>query len=48
MAIAVIGSLFMSLILSLVATPVFYYMMVRLLRLDAGPGHRTTMTMPTE
>lgn len=30
MAIAVIGSLFMSLLLSLVATPVFYYLLVRL------------------
>jgi multidrug efflux pump subunit AcrB len=48
MAIAVIGSLFMSLILSLVATPVFYYLMVRLLRLNTGPGHPTTMTMPSE
>jgi len=34
MAIAVIGSLCMSLLLSLVATPVFYYLLVRLLRLD--------------
>ena len=34
MAIAVMGSLFTSLLLSLVATPVFYYLMVRLLRLD--------------
>ncbi len=34
MAIAVIGSLFTSLLLSLVATPVFYFLMVRLLRLD--------------
>ena len=32
MAIAVIGSLFMSLVLSLIATPVLYYMMIRLLR----------------
>jgi multidrug efflux pump subunit AcrB len=37
MAIAVIGSLFTSLLLSLVATPVFYYLMVRTLRLDLGP-----------
>ncbi|HEY5312334.1 MAG TPA: efflux RND transporter permease subunit, partial [Pirellulales bacterium] len=34
MAVAVIGSLFMSLVLSLVATPVFYYLMVRTLRLE--------------
>ncbi len=31
MAIAVIGSLFMSLVLSLIATPIFYYLLVRLL-----------------
>ena len=37
MAVAVIGALFMSLILSLVATPVFYYLMMRLLRLNVGP-----------
>ena len=36
MAIAVIGSLCMSLLLSLVATPVFYYLLVRLLGLDAS------------
>jgi CzcA family heavy metal efflux pump len=36
MAIAVMGSLFTSLLLSLVATPVFYYLMVRLLRLDGS------------
>ena len=36
MAIAVIGSLFMSLALSLVATPVFYYVMVRSLALVRG------------
>lgn len=34
MAVAVIGSLFMSLLLSLVATPVFYYLMVRLLGIE--------------
>ncbi len=34
MAIAVIGSLCMSLLLSLVATPVFYYMLVQIFRLD--------------
>jgi CzcA family heavy metal efflux pump len=38
MAIAVIGSLFMSLMLSLVATPVFYYLLVRLLRAETGTG----------
>jgi multidrug efflux pump subunit AcrB len=37
LAIAVIGALFISLLLSLVATPVFYYVMVRLLRLDKRP-----------
>lgn len=36
MAIAVIGSLFTSLFLSLAATPVFYYLIVRTLRLDTG------------
>ena len=41
MAIAVIGSLFTSLLLSLVATPVFYYLMVRTLRLDTGPRPAT-------
>jgi multidrug efflux pump subunit AcrB len=34
MAVAVIGALFMSLVLSLVATPVFYYLLVRLLGHD--------------
>ncbi len=34
LAIGVIGALFMSLALSLLATPVFYYLMLRLLRLD--------------
>jgi CzcA family heavy metal efflux pump len=37
MAIAVIGSLCTSLLLSLVATPVFYYLLVRTLGLDTGP-----------
>jgi CzcA family heavy metal efflux pump len=37
LAIAVIGALLISLLLSLVATPVFYYVMVRLLRLDKRP-----------
>ncbi len=45
MAVAVIGSLFMSLLLSLVATPVFYYLMVRLLRIDTGP--RVSVQQPT-
>jgi CzcA family heavy metal efflux pump len=36
MAIAVIGSLCMSLLLSLVATPVFYFLLVRVLCLDAA------------
>ncbi|MEZ6073494.1 MAG: efflux RND transporter permease subunit [Pirellulales bacterium] len=40
MAIAVIGSLFTSLLLSLVATPVFLYLMVSALRIDAGPRRR--------
>ena len=34
LAIAVIGALFISLVLSLVATPVCYYVMMRLFRLD--------------
>ncbi|MBI1246701.1 AcrB/AcrD/AcrF family protein [bacterium] len=38
MAIAVIGSLCMSLMLSLVATPVFYYLLVQLFGLDTS-GH---------
>ncbi len=46
MAIAVIGSLFMSLLLSLVATPVFYYLMARTLRLDTGP--RQPAAIPAE
>ena len=37
MAVAVIGALFMSLVLSLVATPVFYYLMLLLLGIDTGP-----------
>ena len=37
LAIAVIGALWISLLLSLVATPVCYYMMMRLLRLDQLP-----------
>jgi multidrug efflux pump subunit AcrB len=37
LAIAVIGALLISLLLSLVATPVFYYVMVRLLWLDERP-----------
>ncbi len=46
MAIAVIGSLFMSLLLSLVATPVFYYLMVRLLRLDRPQATTPTIEPP--
>lgn len=39
MAIAVMGSLFMSLVMSLLATPLFYYLMVRfLLQLHANDG----------
>ena len=45
MAIAVIGSLFMSLLLSLVATPLFYYLMVRLLGLDSPHATTTSITM---
>ena len=37
LAIAVIGALFISLLLSLVATPVCYYVMMRLFRLDRSP-----------
>ncbi len=44
MAIAVMGSLFTSLLLSLVATPVFYYLMVRLLRLDSAPAATTAIS----
>ena len=46
MAVAVIGALFMSLILSLVATPVFYYLMLRTLRLNVGPRVSTEQPMP--
>jgi Cu/Ag efflux pump CusA len=38
LAIAVIGALFISLLLSLVATPVCYYVMMRLLRLENKPA----------
>lgn len=34
LAIAIIGALFISLLLSLVVTPVFYYVMARMLRID--------------
>ncbi len=37
MAIAVIGSLFMSLVLSLIATPVFYYVLARLFQRGTLP-----------
>jgi len=45
MAIAVIGSLFMSLLLSLVATPLFYYLMVRLLRLHSPQAATVSRTI---
>lgn len=48
MAVAVIGALFMSLILSLVATPVFYYLMMRLLRLNVGPRVSTPQLVPAK
>jgi len=38
LAIGVIGALCMSLLLSLVATPVCYYLMMRILRLDGSKG----------
>jgi multidrug efflux pump subunit AcrB len=38
LAIAIIGALFMSLLLSLIVTPVCYYVMTRLLRLDKRPA----------
>ncbi len=41
LAIAVIGALFIALVLSLVATPVCYYVMMRLLRLDRRQGTST-------
>ena len=46
MAVAVIGSLCTSLLLSLVATPVFYYLMMRMLRLDVGS--RQTVSAETQ
>ncbi|MFV2065769.1 MAG: efflux RND transporter permease subunit [Pirellulales bacterium] len=46
MAIAVMGSLLTSLLLSLVATPVFYYLMVRLLRLDNAHVATTAVSTP--
>lgn len=42
LAIAVIGALCISLVLSLVATPVCYYMMIRLLR----PGQLSAKAAP--
>ncbi len=49
MAIAVIGSLCMSLLLSLVATPVFYYLLVRLLGPDAsGSSPKLLSTSPEQ
>jgi len=38
LAIAIIGALAISLLLSLVVTPVFYYVMARLLRLEKQPA----------
>ena len=48
MAVAVIGALFMSLILSLVATPVFYYLMMRLLGFDLGPRVSSSQPAPPQ
>ena len=48
MAIAVIGSLCMSLLLSLVATPVFYYLLVRLLRLESSSTNPSPTTIGAE
>ncbi len=55
MAIAVIGSLFMSLLLSLVATPVFYYLMVQVVsptphpeRFSAATSQDQSPAPPTE
>ncbi|MCL4190739.1 MAG: efflux RND transporter permease subunit [Thermoguttaceae bacterium] len=45
LAIAIIGALFISLLLSLVVTPVFYYVMARLLRLDNRDAARAAMTI---
>ncbi|MFQ5732431.1 MAG: efflux RND transporter permease subunit [Planctomycetaceae bacterium] len=47
MAIAVMGSLTTSLLLSLVATPVFYYLMVRMLGRDGIPGAAAAVPAPT-
>lgn len=47
MAIGVIGSLFTSLVLALIATPVFYYVMVRVLQwLTGGRLHPTPSAAP--
>ena len=46
MAIAVIGSLFMSLVLSLIATPVLYYLMVRVM--ERLTGHETPSSESSE
>jgi CzcA family heavy metal efflux pump len=46
MAVAVIGALFMSLILSLVATPVFYYLMARWLGFDTGARAMSAEEIP--
>lgn len=50
MAIAVIGSLCMSLLLSLIATPVFYYLLVRLFRMEKTEANPTAQAevLPAE
>ena len=48
LAIAVIGALLISLLLSLVATPVFYYVMARLLRLEKPAAATPPNTTSTE
>ena len=44
MAVAVIGSLFMSLVMSLLATPLFFYLMVRSLSRVHGAASRIGST----
>ena len=49
LAIAVIGALFFSLLMSLVATPVFYYGMMRMLHLiKASPGLPNKEGVPSD
>jgi multidrug efflux pump subunit AcrB len=43
LAIAVIGGLCISLLLSLIATPVFYYLLMRLFRLDGRAIYETSV-----